>query len=827
MLGPISSRSVLILALPLALMGCQDDGPATDQGTSGPGETETTADTSDTSDTGETGVEDSLYSASIRRTSHGVAHVTADDWGSLFFGQGYAFTEDKGCLLADQVLKLRSQRSRWLGPGEGNANIYSDLAYLHLHTREIAEQRFPNLEDSVREGITGYAAGYNKALADGSIGGDCDGQDWVPTQIDAVDLFTYYLDLAMLASSRQVIAGIGSAQPPSPDSPPDPAPHFSELAGYRGKLGSNGWAFGSELTDNGRGMVMGNPHFPWEGELQLWESHLKIPGEFEVYGAGLLGVPGVLIGFNDAVAWTHTVSDGHRLTVYEIKSPPNEPTRYEYDGEVRDMESEPFTIEVLQPDGSIGEETRTMWRTHYGPMIALAPFYWTSAFAVSYRDANIDNYSLIEQFLGMNMAASMDEFQQVHTEVTGIPWVNTVSASADGRAWYMDSTPTPNLSQEALDAWEVRSQSGFTKALADQDVWLLDGSDSRDEWREDPGARSPGLVAPANMPQLERADFVFNSNDSHWLSNPLEPLEGYSPLHGFEGTARRLRTRMNAKVLLDIAGGGGFAGGDGVLDLDELSEAALANQGMSEMLLRDELVARCTGVDVWSVDGQMVDIAEACDLLASWDGLLELDSVGAIVWREFMGDFQDAAYKQAGSLFEVEFDVSDPLNTPHSLALDDRPLQALARAVVRLDEAGLALDTPFGEAQFTRKGDQTIPIHGGLRFEGVTNLITYEHLRTDLTPWVPRAEELWEQTHLTEDGYQINYGTSFIMCMQFTDEGPEGRALLSYSQSAESSSPWWDDQTQMFSNKQWRPMLWHEEDIVADPNLVEYEVSGD
>ncbi|NJK31012.1 MAG: acyl-homoserine-lactone acylase, partial [Deltaproteobacteria bacterium] len=156
-----------------------------------------------------------------------------------------------------------------------------------------------------------------------------------------------------------------------------------------------------------------------------------------------------------------------------------------------------------------------------------------------------------------------------------------------------------------------------------------------------------------------------------------------------------------------------------------------------------------------------------------------------------------------------------------------RALDALAHAVQRLDLAGIALDTPFGEAQFTRKGDAIIPIHGGNRFEGITNLIVYDNLRSDLEPWVPRAEELYEPTALTSDGYQVNYGTSFIMAMQYTDEGPEGYAFLTYSQSAEPDSPWYKDQTELFSAKQWRKILWKEEDIAADPNLVEYEVSGD
>jgi acyl-homoserine-lactone acylase len=222
----------------------------------------------------------------------------------------------------------------------------------------------------------------------------------------------------------------------------------------------------------------------------------------------------------------------------------------------------------------------------------------------------------------------------------------------------------------------------------------------------------------------------------------------------------------------------------------------------------------------------MVDIAEACDLLASWDGTFNLDSVGAVIFRELLGDYDSSLFKQAGVLFATDFNIDDPLATPNTLTVGDRPLDALARAVQRLDAAGLALDVPLGEAQFARKGDQQIPIHGGNSREGVTNLMVYDHLRSDLTPMVPQAEVLHEPTSLTTDGYQVNYGTSFIMCMQFTDDGPEGRALLSYSQSAEVDSGWFLDQTERFSQKQWRSMLWHEADIVADPNLITYEVSG-
>jgi acyl-homoserine-lactone acylase len=44
-------------------------------------------------------------------------------------------------------------------------------------------------------------------------------------------------------------------------------------------LGSNAWAFGKEVTANGSGMLLGNPHFPWAGVNRFWQVHLTIPGQ--------------------------------------------------------------------------------------------------------------------------------------------------------------------------------------------------------------------------------------------------------------------------------------------------------------------------------------------------------------------------------------------------------------------------------------------------------------------------------------------------------------------------------------------------------------------
>ena len=181
---------------------------------------------------------------------------------------------------------------------------------------------------------------------------------------------------------------------------------------------SNGWALGADRSTTGGGLLLANPHFPWEGELRFWENHLTIPGELNVYGVGLTGLPGVQIGFNDAVAWTHTVSAGHRFTLYRYDLDPTDPTTYIVDGEPQPMIASEYTIDVLGADGTTTTTlTRTLYSTHHGPVVDVAPLGWTADQAIAIRDGNIEITSVLEQYLGMDAATSMDEFQAVHERI--------------------------------------------------------------------------------------------------------------------------------------------------------------------------------------------------------------------------------------------------------------------------------------------------------------------------------------------------------------------------------------------------------------------------
>jgi acyl-homoserine-lactone acylase len=283
---------------------------------------------------------------------------------------------------------------------------------------------------------------------------------------------------------------------------------------------------------------------------------------------------------------------------------------------------------------------------------------------------------------------------------------------------------------------------------------------------------------------------------------------------------------MNLMMLAE-SGAGSLRGDDGMFSFEELSGVHFDNRAAMAELLRDDLVERCEATPTVDVDGASVDLTEACAALADWDGRLDVDSAGAPLFREFLAAF---AALDAGSPFQVAFDADEPVATPNTLAEApnsgaDPVLVALAGAAQTLGDAGFALTATLGELQYTLRGADRIPIHGGTNAEGAFNIVDYASGDGTLLPGLPRGTAL-SGSGLTDEGYPINRGSSSIMVVHFAEDGPEARALLTYSQSNDPVSDHYGDQTVRFSDENWRPVLFREADIDADPNLVEEEIVG-
>jgi acyl-homoserine-lactone acylase len=620
-----------------------------------------------------------------------------------------------------------------------------------------------------------------------------------------LDLYRRYYQLSLLASSAVFINQMVDAKPPPllPDGstlPPLPLPaalpaDVLPTARSLG-LGSNAYGLGSEATRNGRGMVLANPHFPWEGPERFYQVHLTLPGQLDVSGVSLLGVPVVLIGHNAKLAWSHTVSTGWRFTPYELKLVPGRPTTYLYAGQPHEMTPRTVTVQARRADGTLEPRSHTFYWTRFGPMFHFPDAFltWNGLTGYALRDVNAGNLRVPDQFLAMGKAESVDALRQAQDTWQGIPWVNTVAADDQGRAYYADVAVVPHVTDEMVARCTLSPVAQLVYQSAALPV--LDGSRPDCEWGSDADAVAPGIFGPGRMPRLVRRDYVTNSNDSYWLSNPEQPLTGYDRIIGDEGTARSLRTRLGLKMVQQrLAGTDGLEGRG--FTLEHLQTVMLNNRNHSGELLRDAAVSLCRRSPfVLLKDGRWVDLRAACPVLERWNGRGDLDSAGAALWRLFVSN----ATQVTGGPYLVPFLPTDPVNTPHTLnTLHPEVLQALGSAVQTLRDRGTALDRPLGTLQFAHRNEARIPIHGCNDYEGCFNVMG-NIVEPDFT-------------------YKPAMGTSFLMAVSFTDAGPVGRSLLTYSQSTNPASPYFADQTWLYSRKQWVDMRFTEAEIASDPAL--------
>lgn len=719
------------------------------------------------------------YAASITRTTYGIPHIEARDWRGVGYGVAYAYAEDNLCLLAEEFATVAGERSLHFGPQEKAVlgfeqvdNLSSDIFFRAVIDLPALREGARTLSPRVLQLLDGYVAGYNRFLRDAGpdrIPAACRGKAWV-RPITTDDMLRLNEKQMLLASSLNLAPAIANAAPPGAPAPkvainlPDP----KELG-----IGSNGWAFGSDVTANGRGMVIGNPHFPWKGPNRFWQMHVKGPGGYEVMGVGLAGTPLPTLGFNRDVAWTHTVTEARHFTLYQLALDPADPTRYMVDGKSEAMTAQ--TVTVPMPAGAPAV-TRTLWSTRFGPVFVVPSrgITWSAQGAFALKDANRGNQRGIETWLRIGEARNVGEIKAAVSETLGIPWVNTIAADRYGDALHADVTAVPNVS-----AAKAKTCATPIAGLFAEFAILLDGSKSACDWDVAEGTPAPGLMPAGDQAATMVKSWLTNSNDSYWISNPALPHRQLSPILGAYGTARSLRTRSNFTETGAMVAGG-------KLDHARAQALAFGNKSLAAELTLAELRTLCAGAEGAAARG--------CAALTQWDGRFEAHSRGARLFRTFW-----QRTEQIKGMWAVPFDPADPVTTPRDLVTEGETgaklLEALAATVTAMEEQGLALDAPWGDEQQVMVGNEAIPIHGGPGWLGVLNM--QEADRAANGRLVPR------------------HGTSYIQIVGFDDKGPVADAILSYSQSTDPASPHFADQTRAYAAKQWHRLPFHQAEIRA------------
>ena len=639
-------------------------------------------------------------SVSITRTTFGIPHITANDPESLAYGVAYAYAQDNVCMTADQLVTARGQRSAAFGAKTTGLlgrrylpNEQIDL-FVAAHMDDAALERAWAATSAQAQAMArGYVAGYNRFLADNAtrLPQACRGQAWVkPMTLPEYRRMGEVL--AVQAGIAALADGMLGAQPPAAKAAltdtsvnlADAAQALREVGLLDSPLGSNAWAFGKDVTANGSGMLLGNPHFPWSGPNRFYELHLTIPGQMDVMGAGIGTYPVVSIGFNKDVAWSHTVSTGKRFTLYELTLDAQDPTAYMVDGK-----SEKMTSRTIAG--------RTLWSSRWGPLVVIprAGLTWTAKTAYALRDANAGNARMMDTALDFARARSVLELHQAQANL-GMPWVNTLAADRQGTAMYADVSVVPDVDAAQL----ARCTPGKPAAalLKAAGLVVLNGARADCAWQRD--ARSPvlGLIPIERMPVAYRTDWVQNSNDSFFYTHPEQKWGDISPLVG-DASLSRPRTRAGLTEIPQMLG-------RGKLTLAAIQQQLFENRNFMASVIVPDLLAACG-------NAPSAEARDGCAALKGWDRHNNLDARGAHVFREFW-----RTARNIPGVYRLPFDAQQPVATPAGLKMDDAPTaakvwQALEGAVKLIRTSGFALVATLGSVQHPAITDEPIPLHGG------------------------------------------------------------------------------------------------------------------
>ncbi|MCU1360252.1 MAG: peptidase penicillin amidase, partial [Ilumatobacteraceae bacterium] len=761
------------------------------------------------------------YSATITRTEHGIPHITASNFGNLGFGAGYAAAQTTTCDLSDVLLTGRAERSRYLGPNGhytdgvsmNGTNLQVDALVTDLHNRHVVEglladpKAGPGAE--ARQMVDGYAAGIDKYLTD--IGGSqnitdpaCKGAAYIQPDVTSLDVW-YGVYLAnILASTGNFLKEIVDASPPSLTDPglpslatfgivPPALPTPAALKAALGKdpaspFGSNATAIGKTDTTTGRGMLLGNPHFPWNGRYRFSQQQLTIPGKYNVAGASLIGSPVVNIGWNNNVAWSHTVSTAYRFTPYEYRTVGTPFTYLSANGIFKQVEKRTVNVTVKNDDGSLSTVTKTMYRSPQGYVID-APdslMGWTPLSFFAIRDANGEQLRTIDTFLNMGKATNVHDLIAKQDAGGGMPWVNTTAADRNGDVVYADHSVVPNVPNAMANACMTPIGRVIDKLAG---LPALDGTtaDSLCKWRTDADAERPGIFGSKNLPATYQTSWVMNSNDSYWTPNSTVRLTGYAHIIGCENCMRTFRTKMVQQYVID-----GLKGGK--IDPTELRGFEHQNRVRgAEIMGTAALVKVC----------QAADGGDACPVLANWDLHSNIDSRGNQIFEEFVKRLPGDGLLGGELYWKVPFNSADPLNTPRTLdTANGKVIKAMKDAIAYLRSKNIPMDSTWGQVQVAGdRGAPPIPLGGGLGDEA------------------GNANALASDPPLDNTGFlkPVTYGSSHIQAISFLPAGAvDAKTILTYGQSDDPTSPWSSDQTVLFSQKQWVSFPWTTAQVNAD-----------
>ncbi len=748
----------------------------------------------------------------VIRDRWGIPHLYAQNEPDLFFAQGYVHAQDR----LWQMQFNRTVANGQLGELLGAPLVDADRFLRTVGLRRAAERDWEVLGEGARVLLEAYAAGVNHFLEthrgrlpiEFTVLG-VDPEPWTPVdslawgKLMALNLsFNHPHEIlrTRLAAALGEDA-VGELMPPYPSTAPviveapgrpdtaarsvpatkvvagraSGATVLATLLGPPGLAwGSNSWVVAGSRTRSGRPLFANDTHLGL-GMPSAWYENGLHGGRFDTVGFSFAGLPFVVVGQNQRLAWgiTNMCADVQDFFVEQLDDP-EAPTRYEVAGEWHDLE---VVVEKIVLKGGETVEHEVLV-TRHGPIM--------NAVMEELKDAEPHALSwdalaggrFLEGLLGLNLAQDWEGFQAA-LSVWDSPSLNITYADVDGNIGYQATGKIP------------------LRAAGHDGLVPVPGWSGENEWQ--------GFIPFAEMPRAFNPPEGFIVSANNKVAGEEYPYHlAYDMADGYR--AQRIRERLETASDLTP---------DDVRDL-QADVYSLPGELLVPYLLavepRGELARR------------------ALQEVAAWDHEMRSESPGAAVfavwfyhlWGNLLGDDLDEellkAYRSR-AVVHVEM-LADILAGHPNRWVDDRSTPQVETApelaTRALDDAVAWLGERYGEDpaawQWGRVHSVAMP-HTPFGQSGIAPL---ERLFNSTT--LPAAGDFFTVSstgYNLDDPFEAVFGVSQRLIVDLADL-TSSRAVNSTGQVAHLFHPHREDQLELWSRVEYHPVLVRREAVVAD-----------
>ncbi len=569
---------------------------------------------------------------SVRYDEHGVPHIRAENEADLYRALGYVQAQDRLFQMEMMRRLAQGELAEVLGPKLADVDRLFRTLGIRAHAQESAAKMNPLSPAS--KALIAYLDGINQfqATHPAPLEFDLIGIPKRPFTVQDTFAVTGYLAYSFAATFRTEPAlsyvrdklgaaylkafdldtrpeGVLQASGSSAMNRPDwqvlaQLAQVSEQAladaGLPRYEGSNAWAIAGSRTASGKPMLAGDPHIAYSAPSVWYEAHLSAPG-FELYGHHQGLVPTALLGHNSQFGWSLTMFENDDIDLIAEKANPANPNQIWYHDQWVELQSSEETI-VVKGAAPI---KLTLRRSPHGPIItdAYPTLLGKTPVAMWWAFLETEN-PILDAIYELNRADTAAKASQAASKIHA-PGLNVVWANASGDIGWWAAAKLP-----------IR-----------------------------PANVNPSFILDGSLPEADKLGFYPFSENPHEVN----------PARGYIVSANHEPRSPNG-----VAIPGYYCVPERVQRLDErlrqpgVKWDSKASQAL-QLDVKTDYAARILKPVLPVLQGVVTDPGERAllQLLASWDGQQNTESVATTLYTQFVYELARAA--MADEMGEVQF----------------------------------------------------------------------------------------------------------------------------------------------------------------------------